>query len=238
MPQLAPLHPGRVLTTFAAISGIVEALNANGAINATNTDLPKSRQNIGKALLKAALLIQIVVIVLFVTVAGYFQRQCFRNGIRNAKLNAALTTLYISSVLITIRTIYRIVEYFSLAELHFEQGMDPMSFSPIIRYEWFFYVFEATLMVCNQVLWNVRHPRRYLPGSTKVYLAKDGVTEIMGPGYKDERNFFVTIFDPFDIHGLIKGRDKQTRFWEDGAAAEDASRKESKRNGPAPETTV
>ncbi|EOO02538.1 putative rta1 domain protein [Phaeoacremonium minimum UCRPA7] len=238
VPQLAPMHPGRVLTTFAAISGIVEALNANGAINASNSDLPMSRQNIGKALLKAALLIQIGVIFLFVLTAAYFQRQCIKNGIRNAKLNGALLTLYISSALITVRTIYRIVEYFSLAKLHFEEGMDPMSFSPIIRYEWFFYVFEAVLMICNQVLWNVRHPRRYLPSSTKVYLAKDGVTEILGPGYKDERNFLVTLFDPFDIYGLIKGRDKKTRFWENEAPTEDASRKENNRNGAAPESTV
>ncbi len=69
-------------------------------------------------------------------------------------------------------------------------------------------------MLCNLVLMNVRHPRLYLPKSTKTYLAQDGVTEITGPGYKDSRPFILTVIDPADIIGLIKGRDKETRFWE------------------------
>ncbi len=92
--------------------------------------------------------------------------------------------------------------------------MDPYSLSPIIRYEWFFYFFEATLMLCNQWLMNVRHPRKYLPKSTKTYLARDGVTEVTGPGYKDTRPFFITLVDPFDLLGLIHGRDKESRFWD------------------------
>ena len=31
VPYHSPLHPGRVLTTFGAISMVVEALNGNGA---------------------------------------------------------------------------------------------------------------------------------------------------------------------------------------------------------------
>lgn len=40
------------------------------------------------------------------------------------------------------------------------------------RYEWFFNVFEATLMLCNSWLWSVRHPRKYLPRSTRVCLSR------------------------------------------------------------------
>lgn len=49
----------------------------------------------------------------------------------------------------------------------------------------------------------------------QVYLAKDGVTEIMGPGYKEDRNVIATLFDPFDVYGMIKGRDDKTRFWDE-----------------------
>ena len=69
-------------------------------------------------------------------------------------------------------------------------------------------------MIVNSVLLNIRHPARFLPSSNKVYLAEDGVTEIMGPGYSDKRNFLITIFDPFDLVGLIRGRDKKNRYWE------------------------
>lgn len=159
---------------------------------------------------------QIVVVVLFIALALYFQLKCRRHGINSPKLNSVLTTLYISTALITIRTIYRIVEYFDLSNAdYWNPNFDPMSMSPILRYEWFFYIFEASLMLMNSVLWNVRHPRRWLPKSSKVYLAKDGITEITGPGYKQERNFFVTLFDPFDLYGMIKGKDKETRFWDD-----------------------
>lgn len=227
VPQHAPIHPGRVLTTFTAISAVVEALNGNGASYSTNQSLPESKQNTGKALLKAALIIQIVVIVLFVMLAAVFQRRCAKAGIRSSNLNNALWTLYVSSGLITVRTIYRIVEYFSLAHLHFGPNMDPNELGPEIRYEWFFYAFEASLMLCNAFLWNIRHPRHYLPESTKIYLDSDGVTEITGPGYKDTRNFFVTLFDPFDLVGLAKGRDKQTRFWENSRSVS-ASKEEPK----------
>ena len=58
----------------------------------------------------------------------------------------------------------------------------------------------------------------YLPRSNKVFLAEDGVTEVEGPGYEDKRNFLVTLADPFDIGGLIRGRDK-VRYWETGTSA-------------------
>lgn len=55
----------------------------------------------------------------------------------------------------------------------------------------------------------------YLPRSNKVYLAKDGTTELEGPGWVDKRPFLVTVLDPFDVGSLIKGKDKTGRFWEE-----------------------
>ncbi|KAH8903892.1 hypothetical protein BR93DRAFT_931000 [Coniochaeta sp. PMI_546] len=223
VPYLSPLHPGRVLTTFAFISSVVEALNGNGASFAANQSLPQYKQDIGHNLLKAALLIQIVVIAAFLALAITFHRRCRRHGIHSPKLYAALHTLYASEVLLTIRTIYRIVEYWSIAQLHFGPGFDPMTLSPLVRYEWFFYVFEASLMLANQVLLNVRHPRLFLPRSTKTYLAQDGVTEVTGPGYDDKRPFLVTLFDPFDVAGMIKGTKKSDKFWESATTTEDVA---------------
>ncbi|CCC09490.1 hypothetical protein SMACR_03520 [Sordaria macrospora] len=216
-PYHSPIHPGRVITTFAFISTVVEALNGNGASLSANQSLPRWKQDIGRNLLKAALLIQVVVIALFLLLAGVFHRRCRRGGIRSAKMEKVLWTLYASTILLTIRTIFRVVEYWSIADLHYDdKSVDPMSFSPIIRYEWFFYVFEASLMLINQVLMNVRHPRRYLPKSTKTYLsARDGKTEVTGPGYSDKRPFLVTLVDPFDLGGLIKGTKKNVKFWEE-----------------------
>ena len=153
----------------------------------------------------------------FVSLAAIFHRRCLAHGISNRRLQGPLWTLYASSGLILIRTVYRIVEYFSVAELKFNKpGFDPMSMSPIIRYEWFFYVFEGAVMISNCLLFNVRHPRRYLPLSNKIYLARDGQTEVEGPGFTDSRPLLLTMVDPFNILGLLTGRKGQggNKFWE------------------------
>lgn len=176
-----------------------------------------SEIEIGHALIKTSLLLQIVVAILFITLAVTFHRRCVVAGITNERLNKPLWTLYTSMTLILARTIYRIVEYFSVAELRYGPGFDPATISPIVRYEWFFYVFEAALMLCNLVMFNVRHPRRYLPRNNKIYLCPDGVTEIEGPGYNDPRKLWQTLIDPFDIQGLVTGRGRETdKFWEMG----------------------
>ncbi|KAI1120508.1 RTA1 like protein-domain-containing protein [Nemania abortiva] len=215
VPHCSPIHPGRVLTTFAAISTIIEALNGVGAAYVANRSLPQNIQNTGHTLFKIALILQLVVIASFVALATVFYRRCRKNGINHTKVNQPLLTLYISTALIFARTVYRTVEYFEIETVNFDApDFDPSAQSAIIRYEWFFYVFEATIMLVNSVLINARHPRRWLPQTTKLYLAKDGVTEIMGPGYKEDRGFVATLLDPFDIYGMIKGKDNATRFWD------------------------
>lgn len=69
-------------------------------------------------------------------------------------------------------------------------------------------------MMINSWLLNARHPMRFLPRDNKIYLAEDGTTEILGPGYEDKRGMFITIVDPFDLVGMAKGRNMNERFWE------------------------
>ena len=215
VPYHSPIHPGRVITTFGGISAVVEALNCNGASYSSNANLSESKQNMGRDLIKAALIIQLCIMASFVLLAAHFHRKCYKANLLPDNLKAVLYTLYGSSILITIRTIYRTVEYLSVSPVRVRPGFDPMSLSPIIRYEWFFWVFEALLMITNSFLLNARHPARYLPRSNKIYLAQDGVTEIEGPGYEDKRFLLWTILDPFDFVGLIMRRDKGARYWEE-----------------------
>lgn len=228
VPYHSPIHPGRVITTFGAISAVVESLNANGASYSSNANLPESKRELGRDLIKAALIIQLGVISSFILLAVCFHRRCHRANLLPRNLEDVLYTLYGSTALIVVRTIYRTVEYFSIIDIHIRSGFNPMSISPIVRYEWFFWIFEALLMVANSALLNVRHPARYLPRNNKIYLAEDGVTEIEGPGYKDKRNFFVTFLDPFDFVGLFKGRDKH-KYWETQLEGVSASHAETPR---------
>jgi hypothetical protein len=203
-------------------------LTANGAQRAVNSSSTPSEIAAGKALLKAALIAQLFVLTLFVAVAGRFHYNCSKAGMlatasdNRRRILAVLVTLYISSTLIGTRTIYRTVEYFATAAIPAPQtgeAYNVNSISPIIRYEWFFYVFEVTLMFSNTMMLNFRHPGKYLPRTITTYLGEDGV-EREGCKFKDTRSVMVQILDPFDIWGLIKGNDKKDRWWE--KADEDA----------------
>lgn len=75
-------------------------------------------------------------------------------------------------------------------------------------------------MLVNEVLWNVRHPRRYLPEDYHVYLAQDGRTELVGPGWKDDQPWVMSLIDPFGFvamcarKGKGKREGKERPFWE------------------------
>ncbi|KAL2107240.1 hypothetical protein VUR80DRAFT_5528 [Thermomyces stellatus] len=216
VPYHSPLHPGRVLTTFGFISLVIESLTGWGASYTANQSLDESERKTGHALIKASLLMQIVVITCFVALAGTFHRRCIKGGIRDRRLQKPLITLYISVTVILVRTIFRVAEYFGMSEMRFDDpAFDPMEMTPLIRYEWFFAVFEGGLMLGNMYLFNARHPRMYLPEKSSTYLAVDGRTEVDGPGWKDSRPFWKTVVDPFDLHGLVRGTAQIQKFWEE-----------------------
>lgn len=218
VPYFAPLHPGRTLTTFGFLSAIVEVMNALGVSYLLTPALGESKQRLGHALMKASLICQLGVFSMFCVIAGFFHRRCLRAGILSRKVRGPLWTMYISMTFILVRTIYRIVEHFGASQIPANPpaDWDPMSLSPIVRYEWFFWVFEASLMLLNTLLWNYRHPRRYLPEDYHVYLAQDGQTELKGPGWKDEMPWFMTFIDPCGLTTAVTGggRKKEKPFWE------------------------
>lgn len=218
VPYNSPIHPGRTLTTFGFLSGLVEALNGLGVAWVVNPTIPKDLAHTGDALLKASLILQIGVIVTFVFLTSLFQRRCHRMGLRHRSVDGPCITMYISSILILIRCIYRIVQHFAASSLRYASIDDLINSSPEVRYEWFFYVFEAVPMTVNVVLWNVRHPRYYLPENYNVYLAQDGHTELVGPGWDDKRGFVVTALDPFGL--FSKGRGEKKPFWEENGYAD------------------
>lgn len=208
IPYLSPIHPGRVVTTFIGLDLVIGILVGTAASRVVRWDEPKEVQ-LGTDLLRAAMVLQFACFVGFVAIIVVFQRRCLRMGVFSRKIKMLICTLYGASALIILRSVFRIVEYFL-----------PKSNKTLKVNEWPFYVFEATILLVLSVIFNVYHPAKYLPKSEKIYLAKDGVTEIEGPGYKDERGWIVSLVDPFDVVGIMNGRDKKTRFWDDGQNTE------------------
>lgn len=177
-------------------------MNAIGVQYSVNKSLPPSFAKLGSILLKTSLIFQIAAVALFALCTAVFHYRCAQLGLtRNSKVAVPLWVMYISTGLILARTVYRTVEYFGFDRLTVGDYS-----SPILRYEWFFYVFEATLMLLNSTLWSVFHPRRFLPGNNRVYLERDGVTETEGHGWQDDRPKWETFLDPF---GCFRGTGKE-----------------------------
>jgi hypothetical protein len=163
--------------------GVVELLNSLGVSLSANPSTSHSQQELGSHMTIAALAIQLCVIFVFVLLAGIFHRRCTAAGIKGRAVTTPLLTLYVSMSLILIRCIYRLVEHVGNTTVRLNDLESLKTLSPILRYEWFFYVFEATFMLSNSVLWNVWSPGRYLPRNNRIYLAQDGVTEVQGPAH-------------------------------------------------------
>lgn len=181
---------------------MVGILTGNGASRVSNASSSPGEIRSGRDMLRASILLQVVCFLAFIALEVVFHRRCIRANVLGSKLRTMVYLLYASSALILVRNIYRVVEVF--------QGYSGY----LQSHEAFFYVFDGALMLINSIMFNVYHPMMFLPQSNKVYLSKDGVTELEGPGWVDKRPVWATIIDPFDVAGLLKGKDKETRFWD------------------------
>ena len=214
VPYFAPLPPGRVLATFGGLMALVEALNAVGVALAANPTSSHSSQELGKHLTLAALAIQLAVIAIFLVLAGIFHWRCARaNTHAKKRVKTPLLTLYASMALIFVRCVYRLVEHTGNTTVRLRDIEALRALTPILRYEWFFYVFEATFMLLNSVLWNVWNPGRYL--APNVHLAPDGQTEIEGSTDKsDERPLLAKVGSMVTFGIFFRNKDEGRVFEE------------------------
>jgi len=212
VPHLAPIPPSRVESIFGGLLALVEALNALGVSLSANPSSKPTTQELGSNLTIAALSIQLGVIVIFVAIASIFHWRCAKANIRARAVSTPLATLYVSMALILVRCIYRLVEHMGNTAVKLSDPESLKRLSPILRYEWYFYVFEATLMLLNSALWNVWNPGRYMPRNSRVYLARDGVTELEDSSKSRKQPLLVTIGSvfTFGILGAVH-RKRQAR---------------------------
>ncbi|KAL8652014.1 MAG: hypothetical protein Q9210_002939 [Variospora velana] len=212
VPQLSPIHPGRVITTFCGLDVVVGILTGNGGARVANEDATPAEIKAGKGLLRASIVLQLISFFLFVLLEYVFHRRCIKAGTLDSKATAAaaknankvrrlLYLMYISSVIISSRHLFRVVDVFQGYTGYLEQ------------HEWPLYVFDGAFMFVNALMLNIWHPMKYLPNDNNIYLSRDGATERLGPGWEDSRPFLITLLDPFDIAGVFMKRDKE-KFWD------------------------
>ncbi|KAK3311561.1 uncharacterized protein B0T15DRAFT_79781 [Chaetomium strumarium] len=213
VPYCSPLPPNRVLSTFGGLMMLVEVLNSLGVSLAANTSGKASTQKIGSSLTIAAVSIQLLVILMFFSLAAVFHHRCANKAqIRAANVYTLLTTLYLSMALILVRCIYRLAEHTvgpHKIEINNLEALRQLS--PLLRYEVFFYVFEASLMLVNSLLWNVWHPGRLVASDNRVYLARDG-TEAYRDEDEDKRPLFAKTANMFTFGLLFRRKGSAERF--------------------------
>lgn len=172
------MSAGRVLGVFGGLMAVVELLNGLGVSLASNPSSEPSQQSLGKSLTLAALSLQLLVIFLFLLLAGTFHRKCHAAKLHSSAVPSLLLALYASMALILLRCIYRLVEYVEPTDKDLGDMDALRKLSPLLRYEAFFYVFEAAFMLANSVLWNIWNPGRFLPREYHVYLSADGTKRV------------------------------------------------------------
>jgi hypothetical protein len=210
VPYFAPMHPTRTLVIFASLTALIELLTIAGIAYLTDRTAPEKSLNIGDTMTKASLVLQLIVTGVFFMLAGIYHRCCWEGRIRNPRVMRPLFVSYASMLLVLGRTIYRMVEHFGVPV--FRKDLDPMSLNPMVRYEWYFLVFDATFIFIATTVWNVGHPAHYLPDDPRMYLAQDGKTVLKRPGWNDTRSKTETIFNPFAMLTTTDGHQK--KFWE------------------------
>lgn len=132
---MSPIHPIRVLITFLGIDSLIEILIGNGASRMANTSASPHFRQIGEDLTKSALILQAIFFIVFIAIGVRFQSACRKQGILNKNLNTVLYVMYASCLLILVRCIYRIVEFF--------QGYT----GEIYDTEWYFWVSYPVLQL-------------------------------------------------------------------------------------------
>lgn len=116
----------------------------------------KSKANTGKNVVLVGLGLQLATFGFFVFATARLSHM-LRTKLRNASLpkeknwQMFLSVINVANLLILIRTLLRLVEY----------AMGTSNY--LTNHEWFFYVFDATLMFLVAVIFLIFHPGYYLP---------------------------------------------------------------------------
>lgn len=200
------------MAIFGGIMGLIECLNSLGVAFSSNSSGSSSKQNLGSHLTIAAVAIQIGIILAFFCLASLFHRRCAKANVLVRSVNVMLITLYLSMSLILVRCVYRLVEHAGNTSVEYKDMKSMKKLSPIVRYEVFFYVFEASLMFLNSALWSLCNPGRFLPRNYSIYLGQDG-TEVQGQKDVDTRSVPAQLVNILTF-GLLCGRKRGDSYAE------------------------
>lgn len=121
-----------------------------------------SDAKLGEHVITVGLGIQVFFFGLFIIVAGIFHKRIAqyptaRSQAVHVPWQRYLTILYVASVFIMIRSVFRIAEY--------AMGSDGV----LLGHEYYLYIFDATLMFFTMLLFNIMHPSNIISRKVAAY---------------------------------------------------------------------
>ena len=155
LPHLSPLSPQRAVQIFIFLDWIVGVTACVGLSHVYNDDEPADVR-LGKGFVRASLVLQGALYGFYLLVLGVWHRRARKERVEGvtrwlARAKRYLTALHACSVLISIRCLYRVVEYFQ----HPTKGY-------LARHKVFFYVLDAVPILEMVMLLNP--PGKVFPG--------------------------------------------------------------------------
>ena len=172
LPYHAPLHPGRVLSTFFLLSVAIESLTANGAANSAGSGrLPEQRAS-GLRCIQAALVLQALVDTGFCGLVALVHRRARRAKTCPRNVSTVCVVLYVTSLMMLVRCIVRAVEGFEAAACDPDAPGYNGYCGPVQRHEWFLWVFEVANITVFVAALALFPPGKYLVWPLQVLLCR------------------------------------------------------------------
>lgn len=138
----------------------------------------QSSISLGEHMIIAGLFVQVIFFGFFIIVSIVFHRRMLAtpaHAVRATQIpwTRYMHVLYTASILIMIRSIYRVAEYI--------QGSDGY----LQSHEAFIYIFDATLMLLSCLIFNVFHPSKIVSSRNKEWENKEDVEMLNTTGYSN-----------------------------------------------------
>ncbi|KAJ4258780.1 hypothetical protein NW762_007867 [Fusarium torreyae] len=166
--QFCLIRPGWLTKIFLLGDIVSIALQGIGGGKVINADTPDDRKA-AENIIIGGLTVQIMFFGLFIAVTGLFHFRFAKNSTtrpcnRGFNWQRFLVVIYVASVLILIRSLFRMIEYI--------QGHN----GELQSKEVYVYVFDAIPMAIASIGFNIFHPSKYINGSKKA--TEDSDSEI------------------------------------------------------------
>ena len=160
--HLSPLRPNFILALAVVLVAATGPL-INLSLSTTIPDIfPASQTPFGQTLLKISIGLQVLLLLFLICISGIFYSRLCRAGLRTRELRTVFIMLYASMNLLVLRTDFRLVEIYATSA-------KTAHTSSVVRHEWLFYIFEASMLLANELVCGFWHPGQYLSERDECY---------------------------------------------------------------------